>query len=348
MSVLTCSLSRSARMLIWLPWPRSSRTLASRPNSPRIRQAVRGGTPLARHHRRRRGTTGTFLKAALQGAGDEAGRAGWRALMRLVKALYEARAGSRVSEGTVSIQAEEPRVEDFPSAGPSRLGIPAAMGYREPGRSPVGDLDVGQRDAGLDRCAGAQAPVRLPRLPGRSHAGSHTPPDRVPYRAARLLQSPRLSGRLRRPASLGLNWKGRDRQRMPTAAVPRRRWGILCGSGQGKWEVSRRSGASSWPSGGRVWLVNPGADLPCVLPATGLVVHADEQGADLPAAGALVGFPAADDHVLAAHVLDLPARRGTGCPGGSGSPAASLPPLQAVPAGCGRHPRPGGSGSEQL
>ena len=55
--------------------------------------------------------TGTFLKAALQGAGDEAGRAGWRALMRLVKALYEARAGSRVSEGTVSIQAEEPRVE---------------------------------------------------------------------------------------------------------------------------------------------------------------------------------------------------------------------------------------------
>jgi hypothetical protein len=50
-----------------------------------------------------------FLKAALQGAGDEAGRDGWRALMRLVTALYEARKDSRASEGTVTIEPSEVR-----------------------------------------------------------------------------------------------------------------------------------------------------------------------------------------------------------------------------------------------
>ena len=46
-----------------------------------------------------------FLKAAaVQGAGDEAGRDGSRALMRLVTALYEARKDSRAKEGTVSIE----------------------------------------------------------------------------------------------------------------------------------------------------------------------------------------------------------------------------------------------------
>src|SRR5690348_16003245 len=51
----------------------------------------------------------TFVKAAVQGAGDEAGREGWRALMRLVKALYEARKDSRSSQGMVSIETSEVR-----------------------------------------------------------------------------------------------------------------------------------------------------------------------------------------------------------------------------------------------
>lgn len=53
----------------------------------------------------------TFVKAAIQGAGDEAGREGWRALMRLVKGLYEARSGSQLADGTVSVRAEQPAVE---------------------------------------------------------------------------------------------------------------------------------------------------------------------------------------------------------------------------------------------
>lgn len=53
----------------------------------------------------------TFVKAALQGAGDEADREGWRMLLRLVKALYEARSNSPAPEGTVSVQAEQPQVE---------------------------------------------------------------------------------------------------------------------------------------------------------------------------------------------------------------------------------------------
>lgn len=51
----------------------------------------------------------TFIKAAVQGAGDEAGRAGWRALMRLVAALHEARKNSRAPQGTVSIETSELR-----------------------------------------------------------------------------------------------------------------------------------------------------------------------------------------------------------------------------------------------
>ena len=53
---------------------------------------------------------GTFMKAALQGAGDEAGRDAWRALMRLIKAIYEAR-HSRASRGSVSIRIVDPPVE---------------------------------------------------------------------------------------------------------------------------------------------------------------------------------------------------------------------------------------------
>jgi len=54
---------------------------------------------------------GVFLGAALQGAGDEAGRAGWRALMRLVRDLYEARKASRAPEGTVSLGISDPLLE---------------------------------------------------------------------------------------------------------------------------------------------------------------------------------------------------------------------------------------------
>jgi hypothetical protein len=113
--------------------------------------------------------TGTFLKAALQGAGDEAGRAGWRALMRLVKALYEARAGSRVSEGTVSIQAEEPRVEislppDLPDLAYQQLweiespDAPLSGILRDNGRRP------GSMRWRAARCA-------LPRLPDAATQG---------------------------------------------------------------------------------------------------------------------------------------------------------------------------------
>jgi hypothetical protein len=52
--------------------------------------------------------TGTFVKAALQGAGDEAGRSSWRALMRLIKAIYDAR---QASQGSVSIRIADPPAE---------------------------------------------------------------------------------------------------------------------------------------------------------------------------------------------------------------------------------------------
>lgn len=54
---------------------------------------------------------GTFVKAALQGAGDEAGRDAWRVLMRLIKAIYEARRPSQESQGSVSIRIADPPVE---------------------------------------------------------------------------------------------------------------------------------------------------------------------------------------------------------------------------------------------
>ena len=55
--------------------------------------------------------SGTFVKAALEAAGDEAGRQGWRALKHLVQALYEARKGTRAPTGRVSIRITEPPVE---------------------------------------------------------------------------------------------------------------------------------------------------------------------------------------------------------------------------------------------
>jgi hypothetical protein len=63
------------------------------------------------------------VKAALQGAGDEAGRNAWHALMDLIKAIYEARQSSR---GSVSIRIAEPPVEiplppDLPNVAYQRL-----------------------------------------------------------------------------------------------------------------------------------------------------------------------------------------------------------------------------------
>lgn len=70
---------------------------------------------------------GVFVKAALEGAGDEAGRDGWRALMHLVQALYEARKASRAPQGTVSLDVSAPRLEiplppDLPEVAYRRLG----------------------------------------------------------------------------------------------------------------------------------------------------------------------------------------------------------------------------------
>lgn len=54
----------------------------------------------------------TFFKAALLGAGDEAGRDGWRALMSLVKGIHEKRSAvSQAPEGEVSITTADPSVE---------------------------------------------------------------------------------------------------------------------------------------------------------------------------------------------------------------------------------------------
>ena len=49
--------------------------------------------------------------AALAGAGDEAGRDGWKGLKRLITGLYEARRASRAPQGGVTLKDSEPRVE---------------------------------------------------------------------------------------------------------------------------------------------------------------------------------------------------------------------------------------------
>jgi len=47
---------------------------------------------------------GRFVWAAIGGAGDEAGRDGWKALKRLITRLYEARRASRAPQGGVSLR----------------------------------------------------------------------------------------------------------------------------------------------------------------------------------------------------------------------------------------------------
>jgi hypothetical protein len=53
------------------------------------------------------GAIGKFLWAAAAGAGDEAGRDGWKALKRLIIQLYEARKASRAPQGGVTIRDKE-------------------------------------------------------------------------------------------------------------------------------------------------------------------------------------------------------------------------------------------------
>jgi len=54
---------------------------------------------------------GRFMWAALSGAGDEAGRDGWKGLKRLIAGLYEARRASRAPPGGVVLKESESRVE---------------------------------------------------------------------------------------------------------------------------------------------------------------------------------------------------------------------------------------------
>jgi hypothetical protein len=54
---------------------------------------------------------GRFMWAALAGAGDEAGRDGWKGLKRLITGLYEARRTSRAPQGGVVLKDSESRVE---------------------------------------------------------------------------------------------------------------------------------------------------------------------------------------------------------------------------------------------
>ena len=54
---------------------------------------------------------GRFMWAALAGAGDEAGRDGWKGLKRLITGLDQARRASRAPQGGVTLKDSEPRVE---------------------------------------------------------------------------------------------------------------------------------------------------------------------------------------------------------------------------------------------
>jgi len=97
----------------------------------------------------------TFIKAALQAAGDEAGRDGWRALMRLVADLREARKGSRAPEGTVSIRTYDPPLEI-----PLQPDLPE-MAYRqlleiEAPQAPLSGILMWDGEAGVWRDAWAR------------------------------------------------------------------------------------------------------------------------------------------------------------------------------------------------
>lgn len=67
-----------------------------------------------------------FVWAAIAGAGDEAGRDGWKGLKKLIAGLYEARRASRAPQGGVSLRDSGSKVEiqlppDLPDAAYRRL-----------------------------------------------------------------------------------------------------------------------------------------------------------------------------------------------------------------------------------
>lgn len=101
----------------------------------------------------------TFLKAALQGAGDEAGRDGWRALMNFVRSLYEKRnASSSAPEGTVTLDAAYPPAQvrlpaDLPDVAYRRLYNLTEL------RAPLSGVLIWDRDAEVwrDPLAGRRA-----------------------------------------------------------------------------------------------------------------------------------------------------------------------------------------------
>jgi len=69
---------------------------------------------------------GRFMWAAAAGAGDEAGRDGWKGLKRLITGLYEARRASRAPQGGVTLRDSGSKVEiqlppDLPDAAYRRL-----------------------------------------------------------------------------------------------------------------------------------------------------------------------------------------------------------------------------------
>jgi hypothetical protein len=54
---------------------------------------------------------GRFMWAAVAGAGDEAGRDGWKGLKMLITGLYEARRASRAPQGGVTLRDSGSKVE---------------------------------------------------------------------------------------------------------------------------------------------------------------------------------------------------------------------------------------------
>lgn len=101
----------------------------------------------------------TFLKAALQSAGEEAGRDGWHALMHFVRRLYEKRnASSSAPEGTVTLDAAYPPAQvrlpaDLPDVAYRRLYELTEL------RAPLSGVLLWDRDAELwrDPLAGRRA-----------------------------------------------------------------------------------------------------------------------------------------------------------------------------------------------
>jgi hypothetical protein len=126
----------------------------------------------------------TFLKATLEGAGDEAGRDGWRALMGLVKGIYDNRnAVSGAPGGEVTITTPNPQVEIVLSPDLPELAYRRLWEIEEP-RAPMSGIlrwDPERRTwidplAGLLRCRYVRCPE--PAIEGRVRQLSPTAIER--------------------------------------------------------------------------------------------------------------------------------------------------------------------------